>query len=165
MTRITEEKSFAFKNICVISVPKTQSEILWAIRHCFNCVLYTFDFSTSNPILIRAYPRKRGWPDLPHCNSNLSNSHSPSHLIQGIFLLQTNTLALLLHLRLPFLFWSSSFLLSFTSNSNAFIKHANHPSSTHACTISLHSPLPSEPLFPSILNLRCVNYIFYETVM
>ena len=31
-----------------------------------------------------------------------------------------------------------------------FSKHAHHPSSTHACTISLHSPLPSEPLFPSI---------------
>ena len=26
-----------------------------------------------NPILIRVYPRKRGWPDLPHSNSNLSN--------------------------------------------------------------------------------------------
>ena len=31
-----------------------------------------------------------------------------------------------------------------------FSKHAHHPSSTHACTISLHLPLPSEPLFSSI---------------
>ena len=31
-----------------------------------------------------------------------------------------------------------------------FSKHVYHPSSTHPCTISLHSPLPSEPLFLSI---------------
>ena len=54
-------------------------------------------------VLIQVYPRKQGWPDLPHSNSNLSNTHSPSHLIQGILLLQTNTLALLLHLGLPHL--------------------------------------------------------------
>ena len=42
------------------------------------------------------------------------------------------------------------FLLPFTSNSNAFLKTC--PSSLlNICpTISLHSPLPSEPLFPSI---------------
>ena len=57
-----------------------------------------------NPFLIQVYLCKRGWLDLPHSNSNLSNSHSPSHSIQGI-LLQTNTLALLLHLRLPHLLW------------------------------------------------------------
>ena len=61
-----------------------------------------------NPILIRVYPRKWGRPDLPHSNSYLSNSHSPSCLIHGIFLLQTNTLALLLHLYLPHLLSSSS---------------------------------------------------------
>ena len=48
-----------------------------------------------NPILIQVYPRKWGWPDLPHSTSNLSNSHSPSRSIHGILLLQTNTLALL----------------------------------------------------------------------
>ena len=53
-----------------------------------------------NPILIRVCPHKWGWPDLAHPNSNLSNSHSPSRSIQGILLLQTNTLALLLHLQL-----------------------------------------------------------------
>ena len=52
-----------------------------------------------NPILIRVYPRKRGWLDLPHFVSNLSNSHSPSRLIHGVLFLQTNALALLLHLR------------------------------------------------------------------
>ena len=31
-----------------------------------------------------------------------------------------------------------------------FSKHANHPSSTHARIISLHSSLPSKPLIPSI---------------
>ena len=40
-----------------------------------------------HPILIRFYPRKRGWPDLPHPNSNLFNSHSLSRSIQGILLL------------------------------------------------------------------------------
>ena len=53
-----------------------------------------------HPILIRVYPRKRGWLDLPHSGSNLSNSHSPSRSIQNLLLLQTNTLALLLHLHL-----------------------------------------------------------------
>ena len=33
-----------------------------------------------------------------------------------------------------------------------FSERAHHPSSTHALTISIHSPLPSEPLFPSILT-------------
>ena len=59
-----------------------------------------------HPILNQVYPHKRGLPDLPHFNSNLSNS--PSCSIQGILLLQTNTLALLLHLRLSHLLWSSS---------------------------------------------------------
>ena len=63
---------------------------------------------TINPILIQIYPYKGRWPDLPHSNSSLSNSHSPSRLIHGI-LLQTSTraLALLLHLCLPRLLWSS----------------------------------------------------------
>ena len=34
-----------------------------------------------NPILMRVYPRKWGWLDLPHFVSNLSNSHSPSRSI------------------------------------------------------------------------------------
>ena len=35
-----------------------------------------------------------------------------------------------------------------------FSKHAHHPSSTNARTISLHLPLPSEPLlFPTHNNL------------
>ena len=38
------------------------------------------------------------------------------------------------------------FLLPFTSNCNAFLKTClYHPSLTHARTISLHSPWPSEP--------------------
>ena len=52
-----------------------------------------------NPILIQVYTRKRGWPDLPHFVRNLSNSHSPSRSIHGVLFLQTNALALLLHLR------------------------------------------------------------------
>ena len=56
----------------------------------------------TNPILIWVYQCKQGWPDLPHSNSNLSNSHFLSCSIHGILFLQTNTLALLL------LFLSSS---------------------------------------------------------
>ena len=78
---------------------------------------------------------------------NLSNSHSPSCSIHGVLFLQTNALALLLHLRLPRLLWSSSLPLAPT----LFSEGAHHPSSKHADTISLHSPLPSEPLFPSFL--------------
>ena len=78
---------------------------------------------------------------------NLSNSHSPSRSIHGVLFLQTNTLALLLHLHLPCLLWSSSLPLA----PMLFSEGAYHPSSTHAHTISLHSPLPSESLFPSIL--------------
>ena len=52
-----------------------------------------------NPIMIQVYSCKLGWPDLPHSNSNLSNSHSPSCSIHGILLFQSNTLALLLHLK------------------------------------------------------------------
>ena len=47
-----------------------------------------------------------------HFNSNLSNSHSPSCSNHGIPFFQTNTLTLLLHLRLPRLLWSSSLPLA-----------------------------------------------------
>ena len=63
-----------------------------------------------------------GWLDLPHSNSNVFNTHSPSGSIQGILLLQTNTLALLLHLRLHVFFGCPLFLLPFISNSSNFLK-------------------------------------------
>ena len=87
----------------------------------FDCFIYkSLKIIIINPILIRVYPRKWGWPDLLHSKSNLSNSHSSSCSIQGILLLQANTLALLLHLHLSRL----RFLLTFTSNSNAFINQS-----------------------------------------
>ena len=131
--------SLAFIRLCLPPLPK------------FSKAYYDPVSSSSN--FEQGYPCKQGWPDLPHSNTNLSNSHSPSPSIHGILLLQTNTFALLLHLCLPCLLWSSSLPLAllFTSNSNAFLTSvAHHPSSTHAHTISLHSPLLSEPLFPSI---------------
>ena len=67
--------------------------------------------------------------DLAHPNSNLSNSHSPSHSIQGILLLQTNTPALLLHLPCPGLLWSSS-IHNIIQN---FLIHYNY-----ACTLKLN---------------------------
>ena len=59
--------------------------------HLFFQFLYSIII---NPILIRVYPRKWGWPDLSHSNSNLSNSHSLSRSIHDILFLQTNTLAI-----------------------------------------------------------------------
>ena len=56
-----------------------------------------------NPILIRVYPRKRAWQDLPHSNSNLSTPYSPSHSIHGILHLQPN--AFHLHMPLSRLHW------------------------------------------------------------
>ena len=62
-------------------------------------------FMIINPIMIRVIPVNRGaWPDLPLSNSNLSNTHSLSRSIHGILLFQTNSLALLIHLRLKI--WS-----------------------------------------------------------
>ena len=93
--------------------------------------------SSSIQFLIRVYPRKRGWPDLPHFVSNLSNSHSPSRLIHGVLFLQTNALALLLHLRLTRLLWSSSLPLALHFKLQRFSQNmTHHPSSTHARTIS-----------------------------
>ena len=80
---------------------------------------------------IPVYGRGGGWPDLPHSNSNLSNSYSPSHSIHGILLLQTNTLALLLHLHLPGIQWvckkqhSQKKLQITTSGQNTFYLKQN----------------------------------------
>ena len=110
------------------------------------------------PILIRVYSRKRGWPDLPQHQSLLlpfsisldswrpfspnQRSCSPSPLASSTCF-----------------FGRPGFLLPLTSNSS---ERAHHPSSTHARTISLHSPFPSGPLFPPILTstsglLYCYN--------
>ena len=84
------------------------SKLIFLNFYCFN----NAHFIIINPILTWFYPYKWGWPDKPHSKSNLSNSHFPSHSIQGI-LLQTNTnLALLLHLCLPHLLWLSSLPLA-----------------------------------------------------
>ena len=125
---------------------------------------FNISFQSINPILIQVYPRKRRWPNLPHSNSNLSNSHSPSGSIHGILLLQTNTLALLLDLHLPRLLWSSSLPLAlhFKLQCSPFSKHAHHPSSkhahhpssTHARTNSLSQNAPQLNIFlPKILKI------------
>ena len=103
-----------------------------------------------HPILIRVYPRKRGWSDLPHSNSNLSNSHSPSRSIHSILLLQTNTLALLLHLRLSHL--RPHFLLPFTSNSNTFLK---------TCSSSLLNTCPYN--YSHSIHLCHLNHCFLQS--
>ena len=61
----------------------------------------------------------------------------------------TLKIAHLLHLCLPYLLWSSLLPLALHFKLQCFFsKDAHHPSPTHAQTISLHSPLPFEPLFP-----------------
>ena len=100
-----------------------------------NFVWYFFEDILINLIFIWVYPRKRGLPDLPHSHSNLSNSHSSSRSIQGILLLQANTLALL-HLHLPCLLWLSSLSLALHFKLQCFSQ--NMP-----ITPPQHMPVPS----------------------
>ena len=104
---------------------------LWGMPHKLGSTIN----QSINPILIRVYPHKWGWPDLPHSNSNLSNALfcSPSPIASS-----TSSLVIL-----------ASSCPSLQTRM-LFSKHAHHLTSTHACTISLHSPLSPEPLFPSI---------------
>ena len=92
--------------------------ILWIMRKIF---LRSQNYHHQSN-LIQVYPRKQVWPDLPHSNSNLSNSHSPFRSIHGILLLQTNTLLSFSTCVFHVFFGRPRFLLSFTSNSNAFLK-------------------------------------------
>ena len=98
--------------------------------------------------MILVYPRKWGWPDLPHSGSNLSNSHSPCCSTQCILLLQNNTAALLLHLHFPFFLGRPRFLFPCTSNSNVFF--ITYPSSLLNTCLYHITPFTFEPLFPSI---------------
>ena len=82
--------------------------------------LYFLYQSIINPILIRVYPHKEGWPDLPHSNSNLSNYHSPSQFMVSSF---SKPIPLLSSTCIFYVFFGRPcFLLLFTSNSNAFLK-------------------------------------------
>ena len=117
----------------------------------FSHIPQALGFHHHHPILIWFYPRKWGWPNLPHPNSNLSNSHSPSHSIQGILLLQTNTLALLLHLHLPCLLWSSSLLLAFHFKLQCFSQ--NMP-----IIPPRHMPVPSHSI-----RLCHLNHCFLQS--
>ena len=120
-----------------------------------------------NLILIWVYPRKWGWPDLPCSNSNLFNSHSPSRSIQDILLLQTNTLALPLHLCLPLLSLLSSPPLALHFKLQCFSQNTPiiPPQHIHVCTISLHSPLPSEPPSPSIPTSITNQKLLHEHIL
>ena len=117
------------------------------VFHCFRSMLASYwncegDIIIINPILVQVYPHKWGWLDLPHSNSNLSNSYSPSCSIQGILFLQTNTLALLLHFYLPCLLWSSSLPLALHFKLQHFSQNMPIiPPQQMPYHISLHSPL------------------------
>ena len=107
----------------------------------------------SNPIVIWVYPHKWGWPDLPHSNRNRSNSHSQSCLIQGILFLQTNTLALLLHL-----VSTTSSLIILTSSCPSLqtpVLFSNMP-----IIPSQHMPIPSHSIC-----LCHLNHCFLQTTV
>ena len=113
--------------------------------------------------MIQSYPCKREWPDLPHFNSNLSNSHSSSCLIHGTLFLQTNTLALLLQLRLPRHLWLSSLPLALLFK----LQCKTCPLSLlNTCQYHLTPfALPSEPPFPSIpISIRS-SVLFSPSVL
>ena len=98
-------------------------------------------------ILIRVYPRNRGGRIYP-C-SNLSKSHFPS-CFPSPLASSISSLAVL----------ASS--CPSLQTPTLFSERAHHPSSGHAHTISLHSPLPSELLFPSVhLHQVLVGYWIY----
>ena len=98
--------------------------------HFCHCMLAQIFFPCSTKLSFIfiiwdwVYPRKWGWPDLPHSNSILSNSYSPFRSTHGI-LLQTNALVS-----------STSSLVILTSSCPSFqtpmlfSKHAHHPSLT-----------------------------------
>ena len=104
-----------------------------------------------NSILIQVYPHKCGWPDLALSNSNLSNAHSSSRLIQGILLLQTNTLARFLHLCIPRLLWSSSLPLTLHFKLQCFSQ--NMP-----IIPPQHMPIPSHSICLCHLNHRFLQF-------
>ena len=93
---------------------------------------------------------KWGWPDLPHSNSNLSNSHSLSPSIQGILLLQTNTLAVLRHLHLPHLLRSSFLPLALHFKLQCFSQNV-----TIMIIPPQHMPIPSH-----FIHLCHLNHCF-----
>ena len=68
-----------------------------------------------NPTLIRVYPRKPGWPDLPQSNSNLTQ-FTVSSFSKPTLLLSFSTCVFHVFFGCPY------FLLPFTSNSTAFLK-------------------------------------------
>ena len=117
---------------------------------------------------------KWGWPDLPHFVSNLSNSLSPSRWIHAVLFLQTNALALLVHLRLPRLLWLSSlplalhFKLERFSQNMPIISPQHMPVPSHSiCLCHLnHCFLQSQHLHqvlcPLFLHQFCTTHCSYH---
>ena len=116
-----------------------------------------------NSILIRVYPRKRGWPDLPRqqfLNLPFSISldswrpFSPNQRSCSPSLLASST--------------SSLVVLASSCPSPQtpalFSERAHHPSPTHARTFSLHLPLPCEPLFPSNHNTSIRSSVLFFSI-
>ena len=132
---------------CPLERPK---KLIKFIRHLMHKFII-------NPILIQVYPRKWGWLDLAHSNSNLSNSHSPSRSIYGILLLQTNILALILHLFLPHLLWSSSLPLALHFKLQCF-------SQNMLIIPPQHMPVPSHSirLYHICRSRKCIIVIVYN---
>ena len=104
--------------------------------HCFIIIISIYHHHHHHhrhPIFIPVYPHKRGWPDLPHFGSNLTNSHCPSRSIHRHPPPNQHSCS-------PSALASSLVILASSCPSlqtpKLFSKHAYHPSSTHAHTIS-----------------------------
>ena len=97
-----------------------------------------YTVSSINPILISVYPCKRRWPDLPHFASNLSNSHSPSHSIQGTSCFSKTILLLSFSACVFHVFFGRPhFLLPSLQTPMLFSKHANPSSLLNTCLYHL----------------------------
>ena len=140
-----------------------QNRFASSIRTILHFVNFTISMATHqsiNPILIRVYPHKQDWPDLPLLTPTLHLTRFKA----SSFSKPTLLLNLHLHSCLPCLLWLSSLplplhlKLQHFSQNMPIILPQNMPVPSHSIHLCLntclcvpsHSPLPSEPLFPSI---------------
>ena len=105
--------------ICRIVSDNTMSMSSTLISNWLSKSVFYLKIIIINPILIWVYPLKRQWLGSLYSNSNLINSHSPSHSIHGLLILQTNTFALL-HLSLEIVLFTK---ITVTCLSKDFVKY------------------------------------------
>ena len=135
---------------------------LFYVKVLFRCIPGTVavNITIIKPILIRVY--KRGWPDLPQQQSPIL------HLAQFIAPFSPKPTLLLSFSTCIFhvFFGRPGFLLPLGSLQTTTLssERAHHPSSKQARTISLHSPLPSEPIsFNPKISIRSSVLFFSDS--